>query len=248
MNKVIKEKINQGLVLLVIVVAFVISLTIMLKYKTEGEQNMPFNLKKILIISSAEAVSKTENPENQKWNIDINQYNDVYIEIQKNENYKKDAYIEEITIENIQIENPIKGEVSLYMPNSTEDKMFSYEDNFKIKNSLTYKGTKENNTKKLTIANQGGTMLFRIINEKVGEYISNNDDELAYDGTLLEKTNVNMDEIKFKVKFDLVIKTETNKYRGNIKIELPYGEINKEGVCRNNIENFEEVVFKRESN
>lgn len=248
MNKVVKEKLNQGLVLLIIVVAFVISLTIMLKYKTEGEQNMPFTLKKILIISSAEAVSKPENPENQKWNIDINQYNDIYIEVQKNDNYKREAYIEEIKIENIQIENPIKGQISLYMPNSTDGNMFSYEDNLKINNSLTYKGANENDTKKLTIANQGGTVLFRAVNEKVGEYISNNDDELAYDGTLLEKTNVNMDEIKFKVKFDLVIKTENNKYRGSIKVDLPYGEINKEGVCRNNIENVEDIVFKRESN
>jgi hypothetical protein len=39
MNKIIKEKLNKVLALLIIVIAFAITLIIMLKYKTEGEIN-----------------------------------------------------------------------------------------------------------------------------------------------------------------------------------------------------------------
>ena len=59
----------------------------MIKYEVEGETNMPFTLKKIQTISSAEATTKSENPENYKWKIDINQYNDIYIELQNSHHW-----------------------------------------------------------------------------------------------------------------------------------------------------------------
>ena len=70
MNKIFKEKIKKAIVLLAIIIAFGTTLAVMLKYKTEGETNMPFKLKKIMVVSSAEATSKTENPDNYKWNVD----------------------------------------------------------------------------------------------------------------------------------------------------------------------------------
>ena len=116
MNKVLKEKIKQVIVLLIIVIAFGITLSIMFKYKTEGESKLPFNLSKIMIVSSAEAESKDENPNNNKWNLDINQYNDIYIEISKNEDYSASAYsggsqytyIKSVKIENINICHIVK--------------------------------------------------------------------------------------------------------------------------------------------
>lgn len=246
MNRIVKQKINQGLILLIIVVAFTFALSIMLKYKTEGETNMPFTLKKMIIISSAESDAKTGNTENLKWNFNINQYNDIYIEFEKNPNFKNESYIKSITLENFDFSTPNKGQVMVYMPNPGEEKLFDYQDNLKIKDSLTFKGAETSNYKALNIANQGGTILFRAVNKGISEYQSNEDQEIAYDGTLLSKANVSPDDLKFSLTFDVVIETENNKYRGTIAKELPYGDIEKDGVTKETIENFDDVVFKRE--
>ena len=78
MEKDKKEKLKLAVTLAVIVIAFGIAITIMLKYSQEGETNMPFNLSEIIVVSSAEGVTKEENPDNYKWNLDIMQYNDIY--------------------------------------------------------------------------------------------------------------------------------------------------------------------------
>lgn len=243
----IKEKLKQGLILLVIVVTFGITLAYMLKYKTEGETNMPFKLKRILILSSAETITKSENPENYKWNLDINQYNDIYIEFEKNDNYKKSSYIKSIIMENFKISNPTTGNVFKYMPNSTEGQMFLYQDNLLIQNSLTYNGALQNNFKNLEISNQGGTVLFRIVNKCVSEYVSNEDDEIAWDASLLRKTNVNIEDIKIDVNFDIIINTEKNSYRGNITLNLPSEKIAEEDIAETTIQDFTNVIFKREN-
>lgn len=247
MNKNIKEKLKQGVILLIIVIAFGVTLTLMLKYKTEGETNMPFQLKKVFILSSAEATPKAENPENYKWNLDVNQYNDIYIEFEKNENYKKMSYIKNIKIENLKITNPVIGKIFKYMPNSTETSRFSYEDNLLIQNSLTYNGSTQNNLKNLEISNQGGTILFRIVNKGVSEYVSNEDDEIAFDASLLRKTNVNVEDLKFDVNFDIIIKTDKNTYRGNITLNLPCEDVLEKDVSKLTIEDFSNVIFKREN-
>ena len=245
MNKIVKNKINKGIMLVIIVVAFSFSLAIMLKYKHEGETNMPFTLKKILVVSSAEANSKEENQENLKWNLNVNQYNDIYLELQKNENYNKESYIESVTLENFNIQNPKTGNVEIYMPNSTEQKLFSYEEHFKITGSLTYKGANQNNEKTLNIANQGGTVLFRVVNKNIADYKSNEGDEISYDGKLLEKTKTNIEDITFSVSFDIIIKTDKSTFKGNTKLELPYGNIIQDGVTTKNVENIENIIFKR---
>ncbi len=246
MNKIIKEKLNKVLALLIIVIAFAVTLMIMLKYKTEGETNLPFLLTKIMIVSSADSETKQENPDNYKWNMSINQYNDIYMEIKKNYEYKRDCYIKSVSIENLKISEPKIGKEIAYMPNSTDGKQYVYDDNFIIKDNLTYNGASANNPKSLEIANQGGNVLFRIANRNTSEYVSNEDGELAYNGTLLKKTNVNIDDIKVNVNFDVVIRTNKLQYRGNISLEMPPSDLEEKGVSNLTITDFSNVVFKRE--
>lgn len=246
MNKFIKEKISSIIVLVVIVIAFGASLAIMLKYKTEGEKTMPFEISKILIVSSAEASNKEENPDNQKWNFNISQYNDVYITIEKNEKYQKNAYINSIELDNISIESSNKDKVILYKPCEDEEKMFSYEDKYIFNNSIEYKGEAVDNLKKLEISNSGGTLLFRVYNKNIGEYVSNEDDEIHYDGSLLKKAGIKLADLKTKISFDVVIETNNSTYRGKIEIEVPNENTDEEGVTQKTIENFDDIIFKRE--
>ena len=79
MNSNKSEILKRAILLLILIIAFGIVLSIMIKYTQEGETNMPFNLSEIIVVSSAEGIDKAENPDNNKWNLDIMQYNDIYL-------------------------------------------------------------------------------------------------------------------------------------------------------------------------
>ena len=71
----------------ILIIALSTVFFIMYKYNIEGERNLPFNITKLIVISSAE----TENFEKQEsiYQADVIQKNDIYIAIEKNQNYKK---------------------------------------------------------------------------------------------------------------------------------------------------------------
>ena len=247
MEKDKKEKLKLAVTLAFIVIAFGIAITIMLKYSQEGETNMPFNLSEIIVVSSAEGVTKEENPDNYKWNLNIMQYNDIYLQIAKNEDYDKNAYIENVTIENFSFTNPKIGNTRVYMPNSTEGSLFTYDDSYLIQRSLTYKGAESSDTKTLKISRQGGMVLFRAANTEVGEYVSNDDAEISHNGTLITKTDATLDDLKYTISFDIVIETNIAKYRGNVSLELPCGDILTEGTSQLDQKDCSNIVFKREN-
>ncbi len=247
MNKIVKEKLKEAILLFVIIIAFGSVLSIMLKYENEGEKNMPFNLTEMLVISSVDETTKSENPENYKRNLNLNQYNDIYLKFEKNSKFEETAYIKNITIENINIKNKNDKNINIFIPSNLEEKLFSYEDNFKVENSLTYKGASQDNQKNLEIGNQGGRVLFRIVNQNVGEYVSNEDVEISYDGTLLKNIGVSSEDLEFKISFDVIVETNISKYRGRINLELPCGNILEDGVCNITKTDFKDVAFKREN-
>ena len=85
MNRLIKERIkkirNVGFV--IICLTIVVSITI--KYHFIGEVNMPFKPKELLVISACEGLANGEASEGYRWNLDLVQYNDIYIHFWKNE-------------------------------------------------------------------------------------------------------------------------------------------------------------------
>ena len=83
----------------------------MLNYNEKGEINMPFNLTKISIISTSEGIDKVS--EGNKWAFDINQNNDIYLYISKNENYSKSDSIKSIVLDNFNVDIKIKTDNKL---------------------------------------------------------------------------------------------------------------------------------------
>lgn len=244
-----KEKKKQIIKLCIAITTFAIIIllviTSMIRYEVEGDKNMPFNLSKMIIVSTAEG---TETEGKKKWNFDVYQNNDVYIYIDKNEEYRgDDKSIKSIKIENINItKSPTKGEVKVYMPNSVEGRLFSYKDEYLVDQKLEYKGASESNSKTLEIGENGGNALLRFSNTGLGQYSSDNDKEIVHDGTLLKKIKVSNEEITFDVAFDLVITVDNCSYRANILLQMPCGNITEEGTCSLEKTDFSDVIFKRE--
>lgn len=239
-----QEKIKACIAIAIIILAIIISGIVILKYQIEGETNMPFTLSKIIVVSSAEGVQK-EGAE-EKWNLSILQNNDIYLSIEKNEDYKKESKIESISVENIQVlENPKAGQVKTYMPNSSDGRLFTFsEDTIISDQKLTFKGASKTNSKTLEIGNQGGNIAFCIANTEVGNYVSNNDEQINHDGTLIQKIGVQNEDISFKVSFDVVINVRNTSYYTNVILDLPSeNNLIEQGTCSKEIT--DKFVFKR---
>ena len=89
MNKIKKITKSKAfhicIIIVIITVILFIAGMLMLKYDVEGETNMPFKLSKIAVISAQEGIDTGET--DTKWSFNVNQGNDIYIYIDKNENY-----------------------------------------------------------------------------------------------------------------------------------------------------------------
>lgn len=215
-------------------------------YEIEGEKKMPFNISKVSIVSSVEGIDKqVEGYINSK---DINQNNDVYIYIEKNENYKETEVIDSVVINNFVV-NKItqKGEYAIYKPTETDIDIFKNSDENKTK-EIKYTGDLKSDIKNMKISNQGGIIVFRYANLNVSEYLSNELKELT-NLELLNLTNVNEEDLKASISFDLTINLASNaSFKTTINIEVPISGIVKSGKSSEENVNIDDIKFKRVEN
>ena len=239
-----KRIIHTYVVIVIVIMILLIASLFMFKYHVEGETNLPFNLKKINVVSTAE--SDLNQDEEGIWHAGILQKNDIFFTIEKNSNYKKEEAIKKVSFENFQVtkinENMV---VDIYRP-TTSASTYNYSEEYKIQNSLEYVGGQSTNIEVLQINNQGGLIGFSITSGNLGEYIFSENEKLPSDGRLLAKAGIKSEDINFKISFDLIIETESNhRFKANIVLDLPTGDILEEGVGSIEDAQLEKVVFKR---
>ena len=239
-----KRIIHLVIIVFIVIMLIFISGILVLKYSVEGEQNLPFKIKKINIISTAESDIKQDDEEN--WHAGILQKNDVFLIIEKDENYKKIDTIKNIKIENIKIEQSNKNAlIDIFRP-TTNEFNYAYIDRYKIKQELQYEGALETNIENLQINNQGGIIGFSVTQKNLGEYNFSINEKVPSDGKLLAKAGLTDNDIKFSISFDMIIETgNENKFKTNINLELPIGNILKEGVSTEENSNLENIIYKR---
>lgn len=232
-------------IVIIAVILFAVGI-IALRYAVEGETNMPFELSKITVISSSEGKDKTV--EGSKWAFDINQNNDIYLYIEKNDNSNKQEIIKEIEINNINVEkNTEKGEIKIYKPTTAEEAtIFSNKEENEIQ-SIIYTGDLQSDLKQQKISNQGGIIAFRYGLNNVSEYLSQ-DEEINH-SELLKKSNVTEEDLKAKLTFDIIIRLESGKeYKASISLDVPVEGIVEKGTTSIEITDLSDVVFKRIKN
>ena len=190
--------------------------------------------------------SDSKSQENYIWNEKVIQTNDLYIYIDKNNEYNKETIIKSVKIENIQILQNVKiGKVQVYMPNSLDDGLYKYTNDFLVNSTLTYNGASGDNVKNLEIGNQGGCVCISFANIGIGDYKSNDDTEIEQGAAILEKMNVGNDDLKFKVSFDLIIEVQDKSYKANIMMDLPVDDLIGNKETHKEITDFDDVIFKR---
>jgi len=237
---------KKCLFLAFIIFAITIVISIVLKYNVEGENTLPYSIEKILIVSQIDT-HNNEDPENL-WDISLDEYNDVYIYIKKSEEDTPNT-IKSITMNNFTInQTPKVGQLILYRPTGDFDNLYEHSEQDYLNSEIKYEGAKVDTLKTLEIGNAGGMMGFRVALNNLGTYISNNyDEEVTYDGNLLTKSNIALDDLKFNMSFDIKITLDNDvNFLGNLNLNFPSGDVINEKQPFIEITDFSNIVFKRE--
>lgn len=147
MLKGAKNAIHISIIALILIAIAFTALMIILRYGEDGETNMPFKISKIIMtcITDGEDVEDKKN----RWNKDISQNTDIYIYIEKNQEYKKTETIENITIKNMSVAaTPEKGKISFFRPSNNENLVFENKDEYKLQ-EIVFEGDMETKTREL---------------------------------------------------------------------------------------------------
>ena len=238
------KALHISIIVLIIVAIVFTAIMLILRYDEKGEENMPFDISKISVISSINA-QDLEDDKNL-WNKSVGQDNDIYIYIEKNKNYKKTETIEKINLDNFKIEKKQqKKQIVNYRKWNNEKEIFENTDEYKSE-EITFTGEQLTKIQELKISNQGGIIAIRIANQNLGNYVSN-DEEIDYKD-LLKKINVAEEEIKTNISFDVTIKlTESKQFKTNINVDLPVEGVIENGKSSKEMEG-KDFVFKRVEN
>lgn len=238
-----KNLFKKCLFFITLAVIFMVVISIMIKYEVEGEKVLPYSVSKILLVST---VDGKNNPTNDAiWNIGIKQVNDVYMYIDKTMDTK--ATIKEVKFENFVITDvPEIGKLKLLRPTGEISNLYTYSEQDYLDKAIVYQGEVIDDLKSLEISNSGGIAGFRFALEELGTFISNENIEITYDGKLLSNLGVTIDQIEFKVSFDIIITTsEDVSFKGTINLDMPVETVIEEGSSSREITDFSNVIFKR---
>lgn len=145
-----------------------------------------------------------------------------------------------------QILHQRNGDLKILRPTGDFKNLYQYSQEDYFDKNIEYTGGSNDDLKILQINNKGGIISFRAKLENLGNYSSNEDDQIVYDGTLLNKIQNSLEDIKNNISFDITIKTNSNiSYKTTITIDLPVGDLITNGNSSIEITGLEELVFKR---
>ena len=232
---------TSGIVIIAVIILTVVGV-ILLKYNVEGETDLPYIIKQMVIISTEKRKNEFTSDSANRWHIDIYQNTDIFFDIERNELHKSNESIKNITIENIKIDNE---NVKPYMPSNEGEENFTYIENSIIQDRIIYEVDKNKDIKNKKITTEGGIIGISFCNTQIGKYVGN-EDKLTYDGTLLNKLGLKLEDIKAEVKFDLILETEANKkYKAEINLNIPEEDITEIGISKIIDTELKNIVFKR---
>ena len=241
------KKLFHICMIIAIVVAILLAVgVVLLNYQVKGETNLPFDISKIVIISSVDG--KNNPDETHLWNVSASQNNDIYMYIDKNNNYSKTEIIDSIVIDNISINREAQnGEMHIYKPAVSEKELFQNTEENMISN-LTFTGDTQSNIKELKIANQGDLIRLRFAIDNLANFVSSEGEQVDY-SKLLQLTNTTIEDLKAKVSFDLTINLNSGKsFKTTILLDIPVEGVIENGTASKELTDTKDIIFKRVEN
>ena len=215
-----------------------------------------FSIDRIYMYSSADAKSNETNK--PIWDLDIFQYTDIalYINNREEEGISYENTIKSLTIDNIKFNGLETGTASLYYKNVNDfGKLSNIEEN-KIDNSLNFNiinSGEVDYTKPELYSNCQNPITLEYVNSNMKEEtkISDISSPLIYDGSLLKKGGILLNNIKCTISFRITIINYYNqKFVATAYIDVPLEDTFNnnsiyDGKIIKNIENTNIIKFIR---
>lgn len=227
--------------------------------KFEMNSSSTFSLDKIFIFSSADAIN---NPVNNKamWDINVFQFSDIaiYINNNKENGLSSQNTLKELYINNIKYnETPVLGKCDIYYKNLNDFGKLSYLEENKITDTFNFNVINENKSpdyvNKEIHTTISSPICFEFINKdiKTNYIISDISNPLVYDGSLLQKCNVPINDINCNFSFNVnIINNLDQHFICNVSISIPLKDDNQkisiyDGKIQKEINNLNKYKFYR---
>lgn len=186
-----------------------------------------FSVDEILLYSSGFVKRNEDN--RILWNVDIGQFTDISIKLNNNEStdgITLENTIKELYIDNIQFNSNSQTEKNMYYKSPINFGKFDGNEENKINNRLDFKVSKNGEIDiayPVLYSNLSVPINLSYSNTILkNELISDISSEITFDGSILKKTNIYLDDIKCVLSFNInIINNYGQKFIGKVYIDIP---------------------------
>lgn len=244
MNK--KKTILTIITMLLLIVVFFLTYIISKKYilKNEFEKSiLPFaeknestifEIKKLMLFSSSDAKNKNISASNYTIE-NLYQYTDIALFISNDSEEKNlENTLKKVSIENINYtKRPLLGEPNLYFKSINNFSKSNITDENIITDKLEFTITSEDeaNLDTATLYNNlANPITLSYINHNIkSDYtITDTSSPITYDGSLLKKCNILLDDISCSLSFDIFITNNLDEnFKCTVFVDIPLKDTNK---------------------
>ena len=206
--------------------------------------NSPFKINKIILYSSAYGENKNTKFQNANWVLDIYQYTDIALYLNSSE-----------AVKSLSISNFKSNFGNLYYLDSkkfgTEEILRNYEVNPILEYTVLNDSNEENLVNYNTpvfFADSSNPITLKFVNMFAKNFIIENNEKLKFNGSLLEKAKIKLENLKTNISFDINIKNYNNEeYNTTIYLNIPI-ENKTTNIFKGNIleeKNNQNIVFEK---
>ena len=189
--------------------------------------NTVFSIDNIYMYSSADADNNAED--RAIWNLNVHQYTDIaiYINNRSDEKLDYENSIKEMYIDNVKFSNLKSGTPSLAFKDIQNFGKFSDVEENIINDKIEYKILNDGDidySKPQMYADCSNPIILQYANKNIkeNEIISDIDTDLIFNGELLRRTGVFLDDIKCTVSFNInIINNYGKKFVANVYLNIP---------------------------
>ena len=189
--------------------------------------NTIFSIDNIYMYSSADADNNAED--RAIWNLNVHQYTDIaiYINNRSEEELDYGNSIKEMYIDNVKFSNLKNGTPSLAFKDIQDFGKFTDVEENIINDKIEYKILNDGDidySKPQMYADCSNPIILEYANKNIkeNEIISDIDTDLIFNGELLRRTGVFLDDIKCTISFNInIINNYEQKFIANVYLNIP---------------------------
>ena len=198
---------------------------------SKNNENTIFSINKIVFFSSADSKFKTGSSSN--FTIEnLYTYTDIALFINNNsDSYTMENTLKSLKIENIKINNlPKIGTPNLYYKDLNQFASSEFLDENKINSMLDFTITSDNIadfSTPILYNNCANPIVLSLVNQniKTDYTLTDTSIPITYDGTLLTRCNVNLQDIACNLSFDIyIVNNNSEKFKTTVYLEIPYSD------------------------